>query len=228
MASSDRLVFNRGILWSAQLGELEAKPLGARIPAEYGRVDKDTIAQLMRATGQMDPIAPEAIRRRFNLGSQCFAAHVAGSIVAYGWLTRGPEWIGEYERELKVREGEAYVWDCATLPAYRRQRLFSALLGHIAGQLRQEGLQRLWIFSVRVSPALARGLEAAGFQPLVSVSYLRLLDRHLLLATPQPGATGVQLDAARHLIKKDDEKAFGRLLSGNSSIPTPPDTHFDG
>lgn len=228
MASKNRWVFHQGILWTAELNEMHASPFGARIPASFGRVHEGMVPQLLRATRQMDPIAPEAIWRRFEMGSQCFVARVDGSIVAYGWLTRGPEWIGEFERQLLIPEDEAYIWDCATLPAFRRQRFFSALLGHIVDQLKQEGVQRLWIISVRVVPALARGLEAAGFQPLVSLSYLRIIDRHLLLATPQKGVTARQLASARHLLKRDSEKAYGRLLAGNSSRPTLPDTHFDG
>lgn len=228
MASHDRWIFQRGILWTVGLNDLEASPLVARIPAEFGLVTEDTIAQHLRTIRQIDPIAPEAIRKRFDLGRQCYVARVEGSTLAYGWLTRGPEWIGEFERELRILEGEAYIWDCVTLPAFRRQHLFSALLGHIVEQAQQEGLRRLWIVSKRIVPSLVRGLEAAGFQPLVALSYLRLLNRHFLLVTPQDDVTEEQLATARRLLKKDNEEVFGRLLSGNSSRPPPPDTHFDG
>ncbi len=87
----------------------------------------------------------------------------SGVIVAYGWLSSGPEWIGELGLELRSAPGEAYVWNCLTLPAHRRRGVFSALLRGMATQARIEGLVRLWIGSVEIPAEKAVG--GAGFVP---------------------------------------------------------------
>ena len=227
MSSHDNWIFRRGTLWSANLTGRTESPTIARIPTEFGTVQPDSLAQLAAAVGQMDPIDPGALARRFELGKQCFVMRVDGSIAAYGWLTRGPEWVGEFERELRVLEGEAYIWDCATLPNYRRQRLFSVLLAHVTNQLRHEGLRRLWLIGINGSQRMIDGVQAAGFQPILGLAYARLFDKHGLLARSAGGASPQQLAAGQRLLRAEHETAHGSLIVGNSARPQPPDTHFD-
>lgn len=182
----------------------------------------------MATVKQMDPIIPEAIARRFELGRQCFTARVEGVIAAYGWLTHGPEYVGEFERLLQVRPGEAYIWDCATLPAFRRQRLFSALLAEITARSRRAGLRTLWIIGVTAAEEINQAVVEAGFQPALRLTYLRLGQLPLLMLNPAPGASVQQIASARRLLQAEDERSFGPLLMGNSSRPRPPDTHYDG
>ena len=200
----------------------------ADLPAEFSRVGQESLPRLMSTVAQMDPIAPEAIARRLELGRQCFTAQVEGIIAAYGWLTRGPEYVGEFERELRVGEGEAYIWDCATSPGYRRQRLFSALLAHITACSRQEGIRRLWIIGVIAAEEINHGVAEAGFQPVMRLGYLRLDKRRLLALTPAREASAQELASARRLLEAEGDRAYGSLLLGNSARPRPPDTHFDG
>jgi GNAT superfamily N-acetyltransferase len=114
-------------------------------------------------------------QRRFAAGSRCFVALVEGVIVAYSWLSRDLERIGELERAMRMRPDEAYIWDCATLAPFRRQGIYSALLAHVAARLRSEGIRRVWIgASLRNHPSL-KGFVHAGFQPALTVIYLRAL-----------------------------------------------------
>jgi GNAT superfamily N-acetyltransferase len=216
----------RGILWSAGLDSLKTDRLTAHIPVEFKPVQRDSLPQLLTAAGQMDPIPQQALVKRLDLGRQCYAAWVDGSLAAYGWLTRGREWVGEFERSLNVQDGEAYIWDCATLPAYRRQRLFSSLLGYVAEQLSREGLQRLWIIAVITGPAMNRGIAKGGFAPILNLTYFHFYNKRVLLTIPAPNTPSHMILAARRLLKSDDERAIGPLLIGNSNPPQPPDTHL--
>ena len=60
------------------------------------------------------------VRLRFETGRHCYAAWVAGELAAYGWVSFDEEFIGELGLRLKLLPGETYIWDCVTLPAYRR------------------------------------------------------------------------------------------------------------
>lgn len=105
----------------------------------------------------------DLVATRLARGCRCFVALESGMVVAYGWLSSGPEWIGELGLELMPAPGEAYIWNCATLPAHRRKGLFSAVLRWMAAQGRREGLVRLWIGSVEIPAEKAVG--GAGFTP---------------------------------------------------------------
>jgi hypothetical protein len=182
----------------------------------------------MATVEQMDPISREALTRRLDAGCQCYTARVSGTVASYGWVSFGPEYVGEFERQLQVREGEAYIWDCATLPDFRRQRLFSAVLAYLTGQLKQGGLERTWIIGLNTAQEITRGVEAAGYRPLMNLIYLRLIDRRVLALDPHRDAPAAQVAYARRLLHQEGERAIGSLLVGNSGRPVPPDTHFDG
>lgn len=227
MASRDNWIYQHGVLWSAELEDLGGRPIATQVPAKFGQIQRQALDELITTVSVMDPIAPTALAQRFTLDKQCFAMQVGKLIVAYGWLTLGPEWVGEFERELQLQAGEAYIWDCATLPDFRRQRLFSALLSHLTHYLQQAGLRRLWIIGNHPATAINQSVAAAGFQPILRLRYVRLFDKRCLLATPQPGASAPQIATARRLLKNRDEQVFGPLIIGNSARPVPPATHFD-
>jgi ribosomal protein S18 acetylase RimI-like enzyme len=87
-------------------------------------------------------------------------------LATYGWVSFKEEWISELGLHIQLTPGEAYIWDCATLPAYRGQGLYPALLAHIALELRAEGLRRVWIGADTGSIASQKGIVRAGFQPI--------------------------------------------------------------
>lgn len=227
MASHDAWVFRQGVLWSAELNKPQDRPIAAKVPAKFGQLQPGSFAQLIDAVGRMDPITPAALASRLEAGRQCFAGWVSDSVAAYGWLTRGPEWVGEFERELNVLQGEAYIWDCATVPEHRRQRLFSGLIAHVANQLRHEGLHRLWIIATINTPSMNRNVVAAGFAPILNLTYVRLYDKRFLLAMPAAGTSSHDIAAGRRLLKDQAEQALGPLIVGNTKRPVPPEMHFD-
>ena len=109
----------------------------------------------------------DLVALRLDRGCRCFVVRRAGEVHAYGWLSSGPEWIGEVGLEIRPAVKEAYVWNCVTLPAHRLRGLFRALLLSIVDQARRDGCRRLWIGS------LEKGLDGviagAGFEPVLIV-----------------------------------------------------------
>lgn len=227
MASYAAWKIQRGILWSAELGGLNNRKIEARLPAEYCQIEKGSLAALLSSVEQMDPIAPDAIARRFDGGRQCFTAQVNGDIAAYGWITHGPEYVSEFDRQLQVEEGEAYVWDCSTLPVYRQKRLFITLLAYISERLRGEGVQRLWIIGLNGAQAINRGVAAAGFKPVMRLAFIRLSGMNVLMLNPHKNASTQQRRDARRLLRGEGELAIGPLLVGKPKLGKPPDTHSD-
>ena len=124
MASQNKWAIQRGALWMMDLQGAGAHPVAPRVRADFSEVRRESAQHLLTTVSQMDPIAPAAILNRFGIGRRCFAGWVDGSITTYGWITEGPEWVGEFERELNIVEHEAYIRNCATLPQHRKRRLF--------------------------------------------------------------------------------------------------------
>jgi ribosomal protein S18 acetylase RimI-like enzyme len=87
----------------------------------------------------------DRVATRMRHGSRCFGAWIGDEIVGYGWVSTAAEWIGEPQLEISPARGEAYMWNCVTLPAHRRQGVFTALLRGIKAQLKSDGLVRVWI-----------------------------------------------------------------------------------
>jgi GNAT superfamily N-acetyltransferase len=107
----------------------------------------------------------DRVAKRMRNGSRCFAAWIGAEIVGYGWVSTAAEWIGEPQLEIRPARGEAYIWNCVTLPAHRRKGVFGALLRAIKAQLKSDGLSRAWIGSLD-DPA-ENAIPAAGFVPVV-------------------------------------------------------------
>lgn len=115
---------------------------------------------------------------RLARGCLCFAVWMEGALAGYGWLSTGPEWIGEIEVEIKPREREAYIWNCVTLGEHRRKGVFRSLVFGIGGAARRLGKKRVWIGSVAI-PA-EKALEPLGFQPALHFNYTTLAGLHLM------------------------------------------------
>ncbi|HEV2033548.1 MAG TPA: GNAT family N-acetyltransferase [Candidatus Dormibacteraeota bacterium] len=107
----------------------------------------------------------DRVAKRMQRGCRCFAAEIGAEIVGYGWVSMAAEWIGETQTEIRPARGEAYIWNCVTLPAYRQKGVFRALLRAINSQLKGDGLSRVWIGSL-VDPA-EKAIGGAGFVPVM-------------------------------------------------------------
>ncbi len=103
---------------------------------------------------------------------------------------------GETLKSIRLRPGEAYLWDCATLPAFRRQGLYSALLAHVIDVLRADGLRSVWIGADLYNIASHGGIERAGFRPVADL-YRGGPDGRALWLQGCPGAPAAWVADAR-------------------------------
>lgn len=163
--------FERGILWALDVDGSADREQAPPVLMAFGEATREDVASLAAAMGLGNP---DDVRERMASGRRCFVARLEGTIAAYGWVSVGTESIGELERTLRMDPGEAYIWDCATLPLYRRRGVYGALLRFMVSTLRQEGMRRLWIGASQDNTPSLRGFAAAGFQPVLKLMYLRV------------------------------------------------------
>lgn len=200
-----------GTLWALEPGSGLPPHCQARIEIAFAEVGGDEIDELAMAMGLP---TPEPIQQRLRGRRRCFYLRAGGRIASYGWVTHGIECVGELEREFHLHDDEAYIWDCRTLPAWRRQRLYSALLSHLVYRLHDEGIPRIWIGASRQNQPSIRGFANAGFKPVVDVTYRRFYRLTLLWLRPAVSAPQPLIAAACRILINERERRVGRLAVG--------------
>jgi GNAT superfamily N-acetyltransferase len=205
-----------GTLWALETGESLPPPYRARVEvafAEAGEADLPPLAAAMNLP-TADPVRqrlhgmPGNRRRCFLLRAE------GGTIAAYGWVTHGVESVGELERVFHLQRDEAYVWDCVTLPDWRGQGLYSALLSQIIYGLHGEGVPRIWIGASRHNRPSVRGIASAGFRHVTDCSYYRLLWLSLLWMQEPLSAPNRLVPHAYRIMTNAHERRVGRFLLG--------------
>jgi ribosomal protein S18 acetylase RimI-like enzyme len=158
--SSDTL----GMLWMTRLDKPLPEQIHPLVSADFSQAGPEIASELAGAIGHNNP---EIILQRFHMGKHCYIASIAGTIASYGWITFDQEDIGELGISIHLKEGEAYIWDCATLPLFRGQLLYTALLAHMLTAMRHAGLQRVWIGADADNFPSQRGIERVGCHPVL-------------------------------------------------------------
>ena len=146
----------------------------------------------------------DLVAARFARGCRCFAVISDGAIAGYGWLSTGPEWIGELQLEIRPGVGEGYIWNCATVREHRRRGIFRALLVGISQIAFREGIRRLWIGSVDI-PA-ERAVEPSGFQAALHFATLSLAGLHCMNVTPSAKANPKLISSGREALGSPQQR----------------------
>lgn len=153
----------------------------------------------------------DLVARRLARGCRCFGAWLGPSIIAYGWLSAESEWIGELGLEISPVLGEAYVWNCVTVPDHRGKGMFRALLLRMAEQLKREGLARLWIGSI--DGVGEKAIAGAGFIPVLRFRGVSIGGLRWLQVSAAEDAEAGLISAARGVLDKP-----GRQLRLGASL----------
>lgn len=153
----------------------------------------------------------DLVAERMARGCRCFAARIGSEVAAYGWLSTATEWIGEVELEITPRQGEAYIWNCATHPDHRRQGFFRAIVNGIASRARTEGTTRVWIGTLDI-PA-ANAVAQAGFEPAIRFTTVWMYGVRWLRVRPAAG-----VDPRLELAAREVMSVGGRPLRLGASM----------
>jgi len=213
VVSADRFwVFQQGVLWAADVDGPGLPPeVEPRREARFEECGPGAAGALARAMGRDDA---QAIERRLRSARRCFAAWVGEEIASYCWLSLEEEEVGEMERTIRLPDGEGYIWNCATLPRFRRQRLYTALLNFMIRRLAAEDFRRIWVGANRENRPSLSAFDTAGFRPAGTMTYVRLFRLSVLFVDAGSGAPAHLLDAARRLFRMEEERRWGPFIVG--------------
>ncbi len=142
-------------------------PLPA-LPALPGlRTATTTDTPLLARLAALDPAG---VATRLAGGHRPYVAALDDVPVAYGWVAVAGATIGELGVSFTLPRGDRYLWDFATLAAWRGRGVYPQLL---QGIVREESTTaaRLWIILAPENPASAHGIAKAGFAPVGELSF---------------------------------------------------------
>ncbi len=134
-------------------------------------------------------------------------------VAAYGWVSLEEEDIGELNLRIKLLRGEAYIWNCVTLPSFREQLLYSALLIYILGQLHAQNICRVWIGADLDNVISQRGIARAGFHHVADLLIERVLALRQVWVTGLPGVPEAIVAEARRAFLNDRDKVWSRAIA---------------
>jgi hypothetical protein len=209
MVSAENDPRRAGTIWTLNLDE----PVPVTTPgvaASFRRVGPDLLPALVSTLGRD---ASAEILRRFETGRRCYTAWVGDQLVSYGWVSFDEEHIGELNLRIRLLPGEAYIWDCATVPVFRQNHLYSALLGYMIGELRTEGFCRAWIGADLDNKPSQQGIARAGFHYVGDLVVARVLAIRQVWVQGGPGVPDSILAEARRAFLNDRDKIWKTAAS---------------
>jgi len=212
MVSADIDPRRAGTIWMVNLDE-PAPVVTTLVQAVFRRVGPDRLTGL---ASSMSSNTEQEIAARFKSGGRCYVAWVGEVIAAYGWVSFNEETMGEMNLHLKFAAGEAYIWDCVTLPGFRQKRLYSALLSYILKELHSENLCRAWIGADRNNTISQLGIARAGFQHVADLEVHRVLTLRQVWVSGYPDVPTNIVAEARRIFLNDRDEVWLKVASHRS------------
>lgn len=142
-------------------------PLPPLAPLPDFHARATTNVALLSRLAALDPSEVEA---RQAGGHLPYLAMLGDAPVAYGWVAGAGATIGELGVSFVLPRGDRYLWDFATLPAWRGHGVYPHLLRAIIAA-ESPPAARLWIIYAPENHASCRGIGKVGFAPIGELSF---------------------------------------------------------
>ncbi|MCC6453810.1 MAG: GNAT family N-acetyltransferase [Caldilineaceae bacterium] len=126
-------------------------------------------AQLL---ARMAKLEVSEVERRLHEGHRPYVARIGNEPVAYGWVATQRAHIGELDVTIALPHADRYLWDFATLPAWRGRGIYPRLLQAILVS-EPSYVKRFWIIAAPENHASSAGIQKAGFTSVAHLSFQR-------------------------------------------------------
>lgn len=134
-----------------------ARPDGMEV--EFAGADHDL--------AEVSGISLADLQTRRREGHRPYLARIGGEIVGWGWMATAGFAIGELGITAALPSGNRYLWDFVTLPEWRGQGIYSALIQAILHD--EADADRFWVGHDAPNVASGRGIVKAGFRKVGEV-----------------------------------------------------------
>ena len=144
-----------GLLWAWWLGDL----FGPVTSLEGLRISS---TENTRELTQVFGYGIDELEKRFSSDHRAYAVSIDEKWVACGWSASGHTSFGVPEVCFTVPDGNSYLLDFITLPAWRGKGIYPWSLQAIISQ-ELANTNRFWVIHEASNHASFRGIEKAGF-----------------------------------------------------------------
>ena len=110
------------------------------------------------------------VTARRQSGHKPYVAFLNDRPAGYGWVATREASIGELSLTFSLPPGHRYLWDFATLPAFRGRGIYPRLLQAILQQEKQSA-KHFWIIHAPENLPSGTGIDRAGFEPVGQLSF---------------------------------------------------------
>jgi GNAT superfamily N-acetyltransferase len=110
------------------------------------------------------------VQRRMGEGHRPYVAWLDQQPVAYGWVATQIAYVGELDLTIALPQADRYLWDFATLPAWRGRGIYPRLLQAIL-MAEPSAVERFWIIAAPENRASSAGITKAGFTSVAHLSF---------------------------------------------------------
>lgn len=148
---------------------------------------------------QLAHLELKEVQRRLHDGHRPYVAWLKDQPVAYGWVATQTAHVGELDITIALSQTDRYLWDFATLSAWRGRGIYPRLLQAILMQERTTA-QRFWIIAAPENRASSAGISKAGFASIAHLSFQRQ-GQPGLAPMNHPMNNGDRLSAASALLQ---------------------------
>lgn len=112
---------------------------------------------------------------RFDIGDRCFAVIDRGEIATYVWAQFDTKRMDELRLVFKLKPNQAWFYNAVTVKSARGRGYYPNIMRYTAKALRAEGFDELFGYSESQNLASIRGLEKAGYVPVVLIHMKKVL-----------------------------------------------------
>lgn len=145
-------------------------------PVRFHKITPGEAALLQTAQEKSGQYLPGDVARRLAAGREAFVGEVVTPLgalmVTYGWVALTAEPMGATGCSFAPPPGDAYLYDFATVPEFRGNGFYPALLRYILGELGGRGIRRVWIGTAPGNFASAHSIRRAGFSKVADTRFV--------------------------------------------------------
>lgn len=146
-------------------------PFAAAAPLEFRRATREDFA---RFRAMPHPFTRHAqFYDRFGI-EECYIALCRGKIAHLAWVYY-PDQAKKHPTPFRIlRPDETAIANCVTLPEFRGQKIYPAVVRHLLQVLKEQGYGRCYMYIETGNFASQRGVAKIGFKPVGKTWRVRL------------------------------------------------------
>jgi len=164
------LDWKREIIAERSLGE----PIEEIEPKIKVTIRQATENDLDKFKGIVSESKLELFKERFEKGRICFIALDGERVISFAWISSGNEYESNCRVEVKLNEGEGYLFDDYTLPEYRHNGLQTTLIAKRLAYLQDQGCRRALVFIWDENIQSRKAYSTVGFEGKRTVTLITL------------------------------------------------------